>query len=163
MEDFLITVAAALKERLQPAKDTTLAPFATEVVAIDCSNLDKVRRSVPNSVPNQELLPGKLQSIFDVRRQLWHTVELMLRERILYNRAVIGPEGKRGRRCGLNSSVQAAAAQEITHGTQFRRACSPFHRLSHPIPQIIGCSPYDLDAQGSRIPFFWSSMGQCSH
>ena len=80
-EDFLTTVTAALKERLQPAMDTTLAPFATEVVVIDCSTPDKVRRllpalwSVPNSVPNQELLPGKLQSMFDVRRQLWHTVK----------------------------------------------------------------------------------------
>ena len=47
MEDFLTTVTDAVKERLQPAMDTTLAPFATEVFALDCSTLDKVRRLLP--------------------------------------------------------------------------------------------------------------------
>lgn len=77
MEDFLTTVTAALKERLQPAMDTTLAPFATGVFAIDCSTLDKVRRLLPalQAMADPELLPGKLQAIFDVRRQLWHTVK----------------------------------------------------------------------------------------
>ena len=78
LESFLAKVTAVLKERLQPAMDTTLAPFATEVVAMDCTTLDAIRRMLPalRDVPNgdQRLMPGKLQTIFDLRRQLWRSV-----------------------------------------------------------------------------------------
>jgi len=78
LESFLAKVTAVLKERLQPAMDTTLAPFATEVVAMDCTTLDAIRRMLPalREVPNgdQRLMPGKLQTIFDLRRQLWRSV-----------------------------------------------------------------------------------------
>lgn len=78
LESFLAKVTTVLKERLQPAMDTTLAPFATEVVAMDCTTLDSIRRMLPplREVPNgdQRLMPGKLQTIFDLRRQLWRSV-----------------------------------------------------------------------------------------
>ena len=79
LKAFLAKVTAALKERLQPAMNTTLAPFATEVVAMDCTTLDAIRRMLPaiRKIPNghQRLLPGKLQTIFDLRRQLWRSVQ----------------------------------------------------------------------------------------
>ena len=42
LQAFMAKVTLALKERLEPAMDTTLCPFATEVVAIDCTR-DKMR------------------------------------------------------------------------------------------------------------------------
>ncbi len=80
MEKLLTNVTAALRDRLEPAIDRSLVPFAIEVVAIDCTTLDKVQRRLPDlrSVPNgdRQLIPGRLQAIFDVRRQLWSTVKL---------------------------------------------------------------------------------------
>lgn len=55
-----------------------LAPFATEVVAVDDTTLDQVRRLLPDpktgTVTAQRVLPGKLTSLFDVRRQLFRAV-----------------------------------------------------------------------------------------
>jgi hypothetical protein len=55
-----------------------LAPFATEVVALDESTLDAVSRRLPmlRKVPagDERLLPGKLVAVFDVRRQLWRAI-----------------------------------------------------------------------------------------
>lgn len=81
MEAFLAKVTAALRERLTPAMDSTLAPFATEVVAIDCTTMDSVGRTLPalRNLPNGDhrLLPGKLQAVFDLRRQLWQTIKFI--------------------------------------------------------------------------------------
>lgn len=78
LETLLCNVTDVLAERLQPAMDKTLAPFATEVVALDCSTLDSVSRKLPalRALPNKDkgLLPGKLQAVFDLRRQLWRSV-----------------------------------------------------------------------------------------
>lgn len=58
--------------------DTTLAPFATGVYALDASTLDQVARTLPalRGVPAGDvaLLPGRLHSVFDLRRQLFRTV-----------------------------------------------------------------------------------------
>ena len=77
LERFLAMVTTTLREQLQPAIDATLVPFATEVVAIDCTALDKVRRMLPalRETPSGDLLPGKLQAVFDIRRQLWQVVK----------------------------------------------------------------------------------------
>lgn len=79
MEQFLANVTTAIGERLRPAMDTAIAPFATEVAALDCTTLDKVRRLLPSlrNVSNRDhqLLPGKLQAVFDIRRQIWRTVQ----------------------------------------------------------------------------------------
>lgn len=78
LEGFLNSVTAALQERLQPAMEATLAPFATEVVAIDATTMDQIRRTVPGlrEVPkgDRRLMPGKVQAVFDLRRQLWRTI-----------------------------------------------------------------------------------------
>ena len=68
-------VRDGLSERLAPYSQKQIAPFATEVYAIDGSTLDKVARYLPvlRQVPNGDsrLLPGKLVGLFDIRRQQW--------------------------------------------------------------------------------------------
>lgn len=69
-------VTAELGDR--SAGDTSLAPFASGVYALDDTTLDQVARTLPSlrTVPagDDRLLPGKLSVAFDVRRQLFTTV-----------------------------------------------------------------------------------------
>ncbi len=62
----------------QHAGDQSLAPFASGVYAFDDTTLDQVARTLPTlrDVPagDDRLLPGKLSTAFDVRRQLFHAV-----------------------------------------------------------------------------------------
>jgi len=71
-------VRDVLTTRLAPYADQTLAPFATEVVALDETTLDAVARRLPtlrDAPPGDaRLLPGKLAAAFDLRRQLWQRV-----------------------------------------------------------------------------------------
>lgn len=59
--------------------DPELASFATEVVAIDETTLDPVARRWARlrglSPGDDQLLPGKLAAVFDVRRQVYRHVE----------------------------------------------------------------------------------------
>jgi hypothetical protein len=66
-------VSAALAARLAPFADATLAPFATEVVALDSTTLDPLARTLPSlrGLPATARLPGKLAGRFDLRRQQW--------------------------------------------------------------------------------------------
>ena len=68
----------ACPEPAERVGSAELAPFASEVVCLDESTLDKVARTVPTlrKVPDGDsrLLPGKLSGVFDVRRQLWRKV-----------------------------------------------------------------------------------------
>lgn len=70
-------VSAVLKERLTPYGQR-LAEFASEVVALDNTTLDKVTRHLPllRSVADgdRQLLPGRLAGVFDVRLQQWRHV-----------------------------------------------------------------------------------------
>ncbi len=77
LQAFMAKVTLALKELLEPTMDTTLCPFATEVFAMDCTTLDAIRRMLPalRDLTKADLVPGKLQTLFDIRRQLWHTVK----------------------------------------------------------------------------------------
>lgn len=78
MERLFTALTALLVPRLTPAADATLAPFATEVFAIDETTLDPVARKLPilRGLPpgDDRLLPGKLAGAFDVRRQLWRVL-----------------------------------------------------------------------------------------
>lgn len=71
-------VSEVLQERLEPYKQS-IASFASEVVAIDSTTLDKVMRHLPllRSIANGEaqLLAGKLAGVFDIRLQQWRYVE----------------------------------------------------------------------------------------
>lgn len=59
--------------------DETLAPFATGVYALDESTLDQVARTLPHLRPvppgDDRLLPGKVAAAFDLRRQLFTTIQ----------------------------------------------------------------------------------------
>ena len=72
-------ISLVIRERLAPLVDSSLAPFASEVLALDESTLDKIARMLPalRGIPkgDKRLLPGKLVGLFDVRRQQWWKVE----------------------------------------------------------------------------------------
>jgi hypothetical protein len=74
-------VRDVLAQRLQPYALPNLAPFASEVVALDGTTLDKVARTLPalRQVPDKDdrLLPGKLAGLFDLRRQQWRRVSYL--------------------------------------------------------------------------------------
>lgn len=57
-----------------------IAPWATEVLALDETTLDKVARKRPDlwEIPpgSPELLPGKLTAVLDVRRQLFRSITI---------------------------------------------------------------------------------------
>lgn len=74
-------VTRLLLERTAPDRQTTLAPFAADVVALDETTLDPIARLLPalRGVPagDDRLMPGKLAGVFDLRSQLWrHLVHL---------------------------------------------------------------------------------------
>lgn len=59
--------------------DLTLAPFATEVVALDETTLDPVaRRAGVRGLAHGDdrLIPGKVSALFDLRRQLFRRIQL---------------------------------------------------------------------------------------
>ncbi len=72
-------VTHALRERLAPYADLTLASFATEVIALDQVKLDQVARWLPalRGVPggDDRRLPGAMGALFDLRRQQWRALE----------------------------------------------------------------------------------------
>lgn len=76
LQDLFADITAELTA--ETAGDTTLAPFASGVYALDESTLDAVARTVPalRGVPagDDRLLPGKLIAAFDLRRQLFTTI-----------------------------------------------------------------------------------------
>jgi len=69
-------------QRLAPYENRSLAPFATAVLALDESVLDRVKRWVSwlREVPNGDsrLLPGRLVGLFDVRLQQWWRLDVLL-------------------------------------------------------------------------------------
>lgn len=77
MQDLFTQVSAVLAETV-PA-DSTLAPFAAGVYALDESTLDQVARTLPalRAVPpgDDRLLPGKLISAFALRTQQFVTIQ----------------------------------------------------------------------------------------
>jgi DDE family transposase len=78
LETVFSAVSRVLADRLRPWAARDLAPFATEVVAIDETTLDQVARTLPalREVPKGDdaLLPGKLAAVFDLRTQLFRWV-----------------------------------------------------------------------------------------
>lgn len=79
LEQLFAQISALLAARLAPYALGDLAPFATEVVALDEMTLDQVARFLPTlrNVPagDRQLLPGKLAGSFDLRRQQWRHVQ----------------------------------------------------------------------------------------
>lgn len=78
METLFAQITATLATRLAPLAETTLAPFATEVVALDESDLDRMARLLPplRALPagDAALLGGTLAGVFDLRTQQWRQI-----------------------------------------------------------------------------------------
>jgi hypothetical protein len=79
LQSLFTQISRLLAARLAPYLERTLAPFASEVMALDGCTLDQVARSLPalREVPagDPRLLPGKLAALFDLRRQQFRRVE----------------------------------------------------------------------------------------
>jgi hypothetical protein len=79
LETLFAQISALLATRIAPYAATDLAPFASQVVAIDETTLDPVARTLPvlRGLPATDTarLPGKLAAILDVRSQQWLHVE----------------------------------------------------------------------------------------
>lgn len=75
----LVSQALANWSQMQQPSALTLASFASQVVALDESTLDRLRRltsdlrTLPNGDPH--LLPGKVAGLFDLRAQRWLRVQ----------------------------------------------------------------------------------------
>ncbi len=78
MEQLFAHLTSLLAERLAPVAETALAPFATDVVALDESDLDRMARLLPalRTLPARDagLLGGALAGLFDLRLQQWRRV-----------------------------------------------------------------------------------------
>jgi len=75
LEALFAQLTALLAARLAPLAETDLAPFATDVVALDESDLDRMARLLP-ALPARDagLLAGALAGVFDLRLQQWRRV-----------------------------------------------------------------------------------------
>ncbi len=81
-QSVFVQLSQWLAQRLAPYENRQLAPFATAVMALDESVLDRVKRCVSwlRDVPNGDsrLLPGRLVGLFDVRLQQWRRLDVLL-------------------------------------------------------------------------------------
>src|SRR5437868_11285537 len=85
VENLFRRISLLLAQWLQPAKLAyeqkmgSLAPFASEVVALDEMWADPVTRRLPvlrqGKSGDPLLLPGKIVALFDVRLQQWRAIE----------------------------------------------------------------------------------------
>lgn len=77
----LAQVTAVLRGPTRPVTNTLgrLAAFASGVYALDSMTLDAVSKRLPALRARAEtaILPGKVAAVFDVRAQLWQTVEFV--------------------------------------------------------------------------------------
>lgn len=78
LERLFADLSTVLADRLDRVADRSLAPFATDVVALDETTLDPVARKLPAlrdvAKGARCLLPGKLATVYDVRRQQFRHV-----------------------------------------------------------------------------------------
>lgn len=81
MQGLLLQVSAWLAAGQAGLQDERLAPFASDVLALDESQLDQVGRWLSDlrelPIGDPRLLAGRLSCLFDVRRQQWRRVDLL--------------------------------------------------------------------------------------
>lgn len=87
LQQILTLLSQRLSQRLGPIVTTTLAPFASEIVALDETTLDAVARHLSwlreLPVGDPRLLAGKLAGRFNIRSQQWDCVQF--RSNVLAN------------------------------------------------------------------------------
>ncbi len=80
MRAFFEQVSGWMGEQLVGLEDRTLAPWATQVLALDESTLDAVGRWLPELrqvlLGDPRLLAGRISALFDLRRHQWVRVEV---------------------------------------------------------------------------------------
>lgn len=80
MHAFFEQVSSWMGEQVEGLQECGLAPWASQVLALDESTLDAVGRWLPELrrvLPGDpRLLAGRISALFDVRRQRWVRVEL---------------------------------------------------------------------------------------
>ncbi|HEX6553729.1 MAG TPA: IS4 family transposase [Ktedonobacteraceae bacterium] len=80
MRAFFEQVSSSMGEQVGGLEDRRLAPWASQVLALDESTLDAVARWLPELRPllpgDPGLLAGRISALFDVRRQQWVRVEV---------------------------------------------------------------------------------------
>src|SRR3989449_2562888 len=80
MRAFFEQVSGSMSEQLVGLEERSLAPWASQVLALDESTLDAVGRWLPELralLPGDpRLLAGRISALFDLRRQQWVRVEL---------------------------------------------------------------------------------------
>jgi len=81
MQDCFTQVSLWVAQLAPLGEPRTLAPFAREVLALDESTLDRLKRWLPplRGLPtgHDGLLPGRLAGLFDVRTQLWRRLDIL--------------------------------------------------------------------------------------
>jgi hypothetical protein len=81
MQRLCVQVSQWLFDWLAPYEDRSLAPWAREVLALDESTLDRMKRWIKDlqGVPagDPALLAGRLSGLFDVRRQQWKRIDFL--------------------------------------------------------------------------------------
>lgn len=79
LESLFVHLTRLLHHRLAPYADATLAPFATEVVAIDETVLERALKLLPalREKRGRALLPGKLATVFNIRLQQFVRAEVI--------------------------------------------------------------------------------------
>jgi hypothetical protein len=74
-------VSAWMRQHLDGRQDRSLAPFASQVLALDESTLDAVGRWLPELrgvlAADTDLLAGRISALFDVRLQQWVRVDVL--------------------------------------------------------------------------------------
>jgi hypothetical protein len=99
LEGLFAQVSGVLADRLAPYAQTSLAPFAPAVVALDASTLDQLARLLPalRALPldAKALLAGQVAALFDVRLQQWRALTFIA------DAAENGKVAARGLRSGL--------------------------------------------------------------
>src|SRR2546422_492703 len=80
MRAFFEQVSGSMSEQLVGLEERSLAPWASQVLALDESTLDAVGRWLPELralLPGDpRLLAGRISALFDLRRQQWVRVEV---------------------------------------------------------------------------------------
>jgi len=70
-----------LTQQLPLSASRPLVPFACDVLALDESTLDRMKRWVPPlrglPVGHDALLPGRIVGLFDVRTQIWRRLDVL--------------------------------------------------------------------------------------
>lgn len=81
MHTLFVQVSAAMRQHLDGLQDRSLAPFASQVLALDESTLDAVGRWLPQLrgvlAGDSTLLAGRISALFDVRLQQWVRVDVL--------------------------------------------------------------------------------------